>query len=476
MRVSEAVEDMITNAARSFASLAPAVSGLDQLTTELEDVKRAASRGYFTPDEDDRVRTRFAQYLTARAGLLQTIQELRPLALDSNGLVIEGQTRVKAFAVAHASAALLVRAGRFIVDRFATNSIVQRKLNEAEPRLGIPPKQYTAIYKSLTDPVNGWRLLAAARYAREHRDEIESLARDPEFAVVVQHLVEAEAALQMRKRRFALAHLRYRWHSLRRRRASAYAKAMFGLFEACGRVIADVRNPFHAKRLTPAIRAQLANLLQPGDVLITRHDDAASNLFLPGYWIHAALHIGTARERDALGIAVDDERRARWTDPIRVLEAKKDGVRLRALDETLEVDAVAVLRPMLPRHRTVEAIGRALTHEGKLYDFEFDFFRSDRLVCTEVVYRGYHGIDGLEFSLSRRAGRPTLSAEDLIAMSLQNRGFEPIAVYGAVGCEDRIVDSLDAIAILSRCSIPSSTGSAMQAPLHESVSNRGAVH
>ena len=105
-------------------------------------------------------------------------------------------------------------------DNHSTNSDLNA---ESVFELASVSKQFTAIYKALTDPVNGWRLLAAARYAREHRDEIEALARDPEFAIVVQHLLEAETALQMRKRRFALARLRYRWHSLRRRRRRSRA-------------------------------------------------------------------------------------------------------------------------------------------------------------------------------------------------------------------------------------------------------------
>ena len=74
-------------------------------------------------------------------------------------------------------------------------------------------------------------------------------------------------------------------------------------------------------------------------------------------------------------------------------------------------------------------ITRALGHEGKPYDFDFDFTRSDRLVCTEVVYRAYEGIGGIQFELTRRAGRWTLSAEDLLSMALDGRHFEVAAVY-----------------------------------------------
>jgi len=58
-----------------------------------------------------------------------------------------------------------------------------------------------------------------------------------------------------------------------------------------------------------------------------------------------------------------------------------------------------------------DALARGLSHEGKAYDFDFDFTRSDRMVCTEVVYRTYDGVGGMAFELKRRAVR--LGAEEL---------------------------------------------------------------
>lgn len=434
------VDDVLAAAARSIESLAPAVSGEDRLSAELADIERASARGYFTPDEDERVRFRFAQYLSARAALLQTVEDLKPLARarETSGALGEDE-RLRAFVLAYTATALLVRAGRFIVERYAPNKIVQRKLNEAEPRFAIPRKQYTAIYRSLTHPMNAWQVYDAIAFADAHRKQIEELSADERLAPIVDILHAAEPWLRLRKRRFLRAYLRYRWHSLRRRPASAVGQAMFSVLELSGRIVAELRNPFFEKRITPQIRQQLADLLQPGDVLLSRHHDAASNLFLPGYWVHASLHIGTPAMRRELGIQIDAERKLRWREPRRVLEAKKDGVRFRALDETLAVDAVAVLRPRLSRCDIARAIEQAVAHEGKLYDFEFDFFRSDRLVCTEVVYRGYHGVGGMEFQLSRRAGRPTLAAEDVLAMALNRRGFEPVAVFGAPAAPDRLI-------------------------------------
>src|SRR5262245_53050727 len=293
------------------------------MAPELADIDRARSRGYFTPEEDERVRARFARYLTARAALLQTIEELRPVALAPNGAVDEDR-RLRALVIAYAAAALLVRAARTLVDRLASDTFVQRKLNEPEPRFGIPRKQFTAIYKALTDPMTAWHLRRAARFIEDRRRQVETLLAEPDLAGVLDVLRAAEPALDLPKRSVVRARMSYRWHALRRRRASAVGHAMFGIFELAGRVIADLRNPFHDKRVTPNIRAELEAMLEPGDVLISRHDDAMSNLFLPGYWIHASLHIGSESVRRALNHSIDADRAARWIDPISVLEARKD--------------------------------------------------------------------------------------------------------------------------------------------------------
>jgi hypothetical protein len=113
----------------------------------------------------------------------------------------------------------------------------------------------------------------------------------------------------------------------------------------------------------------------------------------------------------------------------RVIESLKDGVRQRTMDSPFGNDAVAVIRPKLGPEVIEQAIQRARTHVGKPYDFDFDFTRADRLVCTEVVYRSYEGLGGMHFELTRRAGHETLSAEDLLNLAIGRRSFELVAVY-----------------------------------------------
>ncbi len=431
----------VLGAARAVAALAPAVMAIQACPAEMAAARRAAGRGYFTPLEDDLVRAWFARYLTARAALLEVIADLRKEADDD----------LRVFAVAHAAACVVVGAARFLVDEFATDPVVRRKLDEAEPRHRIPRKQYTAVYRSLTSPLNAWRLWNARERARALAAELEALAAEDSLVPVIDVLKRAAGALDVHPLNYARARLRYRRLSLRRRCASALQRVAFRAAEIFGRIVADLRSPFHRPRLRRRVRRRIAAILRPGDVLITRRERVLSNLFLPGYWPHASLYLGPPGDRDRLGVFVSPERAARWVEPLCVLEARKDGVRFRALDDTLAVDAVAVIRPKLDPAAIAEALTEAITHEGKAYNFDFDFFSSDRLVCTEVVYRAYDGAGGgaIEIALIQRAGRPTLSAEDLLDLAAGDRGFEAVAVFGAPGCRRRIATGPAAREILA---------------------------
>jgi len=75
-------------------------------------------------------------------------------------------------------------------------------------------------------------------------------------------------------------------------------------------------------------------------------------------------------------------------------------------------DSLAVLRPKLTPLQKREAIARAFDHSGKPYDFDFDFFSADKLVCTEVVYRSFNGM--IDFPLVEILGRKTLPAVEIV--------------------------------------------------------------
>jgi len=428
---NDPLPELIEGSARALTTIAPLLVTREEIESVIKQNEEAVARGYFLPNEDEQVRSLFSKYLTTRAALNSVLEDLRPHVIEE--LKRSQPRNPEAFLIAYCAACLLIRSGRFLVETFRKQKVVWRKLDEAEPRYGIPAKQFTAVYKSLTSIRNNLIFNDASRYYEAHKPELMALESNPTLKPIVELVREKEAAAQSSKKFFIKNRLGYRLHSFIRRHHSGFKKVTFGLFKVSGSMIAEMRMKWKRKRVTPGVQRKLSRMLEPGDVIITRHDDAASNLFLPGFWPHGAFYIGTQEQRQSLDPSGETWENGKCDQPNCVLEARKDGVLFRPLYDTLNVDACVVLRPKLGQEKIREAIARAMKHHGKCYDFEFDFRRSDKLVCTEVIYRAYHGIGDVEFELKTRAGRVCLSAEDLLDYAVEGKFFEVLAVYGSEG-------------------------------------------
>ena len=431
MNDSKQLDDLLEQWAATLISIAPQMPTYDDMQAVVEGLQPAIERGYFAPDEDERIRELFVLYLKTRAGLHALLRAIRPYALQESRHPTERRHDV--FLLAFCTACLLMRMGKYLVDSFRHQSVVWRKLDEPEPCFGVPPRQFTAVYRSLTSPRNIWTFLSGIQHFQENRESVLAYRESPQLDQVVGLLKAEEPFIETSKRYYATGGIKYRWHSFLLRNHSGFKKFTFGLFRVSGSLIAELRWKWKRKRVLPAVQKRIASTLIPGDVIVTRHDDAASNLFLPGFWPHGALYLGTIEQRRKLiaqvGLPLDPLVSA-CPAPQCVLEARKDGVLYRELEDTLAVDACVVVRPKLEAELLCKALARAMTHQGKGYDFEFDFRRSDKLVCTEVIYRAYHGLGPMSFNLTSRAGRLCLSAEDLLDTAVDGSLFDVVLIYG----------------------------------------------
>jgi Permuted papain-like amidase enzyme, YaeF/YiiX, C92 family len=423
----------ITEGTATVLSIAEHFANLKQRVLEIETSIHASERGFFTPTEDEQARHFQISFWQSRNALFELVSSIHRIDM------LPEEHHSAALLVAYSGALVLVDAARFLREQFHQRPVVRAKLNEAESHFGIPDGIYDLVQNSLTSPVHAWHLYHAGRYLDDRQEALDPLIiRWPELSRLEDIVECLQHRLHVSPADYALARVRVRSASAASGGLELLTRAIYGLQKCVSQLVSSYYvRPGHSPQLPEEICLQFVQLLQPGDVLVTRKEFALTNYFLPGYWPHAALFMGSIEQLQELRLHEHPNLQPHWQHvldcdpetPHRVLEALKDGIRIRSVMCPLSSDAVTVVRPRLQPSDIAAAIGRGLSHEGKPYDFDFDFTRSDRLVCTEVVYRSYEGIGGMDFPLTRRAGRMTLSAEDLLYIAIGGKSFHVAAVY-----------------------------------------------
>jgi len=427
---------IIKRQTQALNSLNDAIPVLKKDAIDSQALASIIERQMFTPAEDEQIAYWFARYLTIRSNLWDVVNTA--IACRSDAVNFSGDNEWQYFVLGYSAVCSLVHLDRFLITKVANDTIIQRKLNEAFPDHRIERKQFSEIYKNLLLPANAVRIHEAHRTLKKKQLRIVDAVSGSPVESILAKLPQQERYIDLSWRNYIWAWLSSRKLVWRRRGASARQQSLFAVLEYSGRFVSELSLP-RAKKVTPSVRGEVEQLLRPGDVFVTRHNRALTNLFLPGFWPHAALYVGLDNMREKLGINAESQYLTHWQGNNSTFEALKDGVHFRPLEDTLSVDAFVVLRPNFSEQQIAEALSRVVNHAGKGYNFDFDFFRSDQLVCTEVVYRAYDGIGNIAIPLQERMGRKTLSAEDLLDLCLDSDWGEVIAIYGVGESKKNIV-------------------------------------
>ncbi|TNF73135.1 MAG: hypothetical protein EP299_08660 [Acidobacteria bacterium] len=203
------------------------------------------------------------------------------------------------------------------------------------------------------------------------------------------------------------------------------------------------------------VERHLLEVLQPLDILLEKTPFRLTDRFIPGHFGHVAVWMGTYEELERLGLwnheIFDESRYQVYRDLVRdghsVLEALRTGVELNTLAEFLNVDDLAVLRPVyLDEEEIPETLIRAFRQVGKAYDFNFEVETTDTIVCSELPYHVYTGVD---WQTDEQLGRFTISPDHVAAEALTESGpFELVLLYH----DGRLIDAAEDLSLMRRLS------------------------
>ena len=414
-------------AAADRETLRQIVLGLDELEKRVEESPvfgPASERGYFTPDEDDRVRQGLLVYRNYRLAAYEIILRYR-----NYGRIEDEAERLRYFILAYSAALVLYAKSLKIIQVAEHSPLLRSKLNEPDAKFELGPGFFDDVLAGYSSLVNYRALMEGEIFWRRCRRRVHELRfdRDPHWEWLIDVIRNQRRIVRERLLHVLAQRLRYDWRAFWRSTVWPVRQARSGLQLLLGRRFAGAHLATESTHvLTPAVLSSLRPQLRPGDILLCRAEGKLTAALLPGFWCHAAIFLGSCADLEPLGLRDHPYAARHWAELSGspgalglVIESVCPKVQLSPLETSICADHVVVLRPRLPAEQLAAALGEAMGHLGKPYDFEFDFSVSTRLVCTALVNRSYHGRGGIEFPLVKRLGRFTLAGDDILQVTLE---------------------------------------------------------
>jgi hypothetical protein len=413
---------MDCQAQTDLETLRAVVPALEQLEGEWNDARvsvGARSRGYFTPDEEDRVRQMLLAYRNYRFALYEIIYRGYEYPR-----IPEPERQLMVFLLGFGAALTIYAKSLKLIQAYEREPLVRKKLNEPDTKFELEADFFEEMLRGYSSPANYRGLAQAAWFWRSNRRGIQKLAAASpgDWKWVLEVIRRQRDMVRKRLLHVLVCRLRYDWRTFGRTVLAPVRNTRYHIRSQIAGACSQLRTTLHYEpALKPEVLARLHPHLRPGDVLLIRAEKKITSAILPGFWAHAALFIDGAGGLESLGVAAQPMvarhgARLLKQDAGRgcAIEAITPRVQVNPLEAVLFADHVAVLRPRLGAEELRASVAEAFQHIDKPYDYEFDFNISTRIVCTELIYRCFHNRGPIRFTLIKRLGRYTLSGDDIM--------------------------------------------------------------
>ena len=221
---------------------------------------------------------------------------------------------------------------------------------------------------------------------------------------------------------------------------NALEKLVQKVSEIFGNSVGQVQTRFGKLKVhatDPVFMENLKSKLKPLDILLEKTSFRLTDQFIPGFYGHVAIWLGSYEELLGYQVYFEGKRIYLVDHPLMrpyleslhdrksVVEALRiPGVTTNTLEHFMDIDDLLVLRTV-ELTNPGEKILRTIMPIGKPYDFNFDVETQNSIVCSELVYTVFKDE---KWPVDKTMGRFTISPDHIAWKSIDSC-LEPIVLF-----------------------------------------------
>ena len=316
---------------------------------------------------------------------------------------------------------------RFQFKIVSANDIFKAKLNEIEAD-GLTD-HYSRLVENYMSRAKRLRFANTLAFLDEHSQTLDDMQADGALYIqALRQRLESNLAIEIRDSASLWGRIKGHFRKYLTKFDVRNHKRLNFTEYYLSKIFGNLAGKLNLQALMPSIsREELERLktevLEPGDVIVEKTAGAITDKFIPGHFGHVAIHIGRPDQLE--GVRLSDgslflehptvqRLLPKLVNGHTTMEAVRPGTKLEDITHWTITD-LAVLRPhSYPKKHLGDVLLKALEYEGTRYDFNFDVNTEKIVVCSELPYQTFKGI---EFRIAHKAGRWTISPDDVAVLA-----------------------------------------------------------
>lgn len=373
------------------------------------------------------------RHLKLRAKMMQIIETYRDVYKNEQSIYTPSQ-RIKVSALCLATALTLYDNFASAVKAYQENGQLRRLINRGDLAYGIDKDRLKEVVENFLSIDNRSEIRTIYDWIQDNEDSIIRVAvGDPQMEALYRHIVNSPSGKAIRESNKAKDFSR-KLFAFTDRAVDGVTltveKSADSLSGLVGNSIGSVTFGEGALHKHPEVITDLSQTLKPLDILLDKTAYRLTDKFIPGYFGHVAIWLGTEEELKALGVW--DSLKEEIQDKVRagdcIVEALRSGVEMNGLQHFSNADDIAVIRQKAPLSEGMKRlmILSTVAQVGKEYDFNFDVETTHKIVCSELAYLVY---PHHQWPTDKKLGRATISPDQVAIRAKTGGPFEVIRFY-----------------------------------------------